>query len=190
VRLVYELLDGVGLEELLGVRAVRAELEGAMSMLSAPDRCYVGRLAEGGCRGPAGEALPVEEAFELRAFTAERELRWTRTAKGGRALLISEERGAGLGEPVEVEVERLGEQRYLLNGLRDERRTRPGWTTLSASHVASISVPFETTAVRVQLVAVEYIRRDPEHGNVYVCEERLTELRPAPAVETKVPVGT
>jgi CRISPR-associated protein (TIGR03984 family) len=170
------MLEDVELGELLRLPAIRHGLDGATAIVSTPDRCLVGRVDAGALEGPNGEALPLEDAFEVRAFTVAHDLRWTQTADGGRVLVVSEREGTGVAEPEVIEVELLGEQRYLLNGLRDEARSTPGWTMLSASHVASISIPFTTSEQRVQLVAVEYIRRDPEHGNVFVCEERLVTL--------------
>jgi CRISPR-associated protein (TIGR03984 family) len=182
--LVYESRVGLGLEATLYEIHVKAGLAGAVALLASPSRYAVSRIEE---REPGvvlpcdarGRAVDLEEVFDARVFTPEHELRWTWTELGGTALLLSE---AGIGlsgwERIEIPAQVLGPTTYLLLG-ELEGPVGSGWSRLTSSRAGTIEVPIATTARRVLLRAMEYLAVDPEHGNAYVCEERLLDLAPA-----------
>jgi CRISPR-associated protein (TIGR03984 family) len=183
--LVYESRAGLGLGTALAEVHAAAGLVGAVALLASPDHYLVGRVEAHtpGTPRPAdarGRPLDLEGVFDARVFTPERELRWTRTEAGGTALLLSES-GVGLAgwERIELEAEPLGPTTYLLLG-ELERAAGAGWSRLSSGRTRPIEVPVAATARRLLLRALEYVAVDPEHGNAYVCEERLLELAPAP----------
>jgi CRISPR-associated protein (TIGR03984 family) len=182
VTLVYQERVGIGLPEVLDHARRLPGLTGAVALLSSPTRCELGRLdSGGGLRGPAGEVQPRDGVFEARLFSPNHDLRWTLDTDGGRAFLLSEGEAAdltGWTVAARVPVERLAVLTYLLMGWSDGP-VAEGWTRLSAGRTRSIDVPFETSARRIALRAVEYAARDPQHGNVHVCEERILKLEPA-----------
>jgi hypothetical protein len=121
VMLTYE-RHGETLIDAIGQALGPAGLAGAVGIVSWPDRCRVVRLDQ---RARAADALSPDlslaSAFEARFFTGRRELRWRRTPKAGRAVLISEGEGAGmagLAASAPIEVEPLP-QTYLLFGEAD-----------------------------------------------------------------------
>jgi len=185
VTLVYESRSGLGLEAALAEVHAAAGLGGAVALLAAADRYLVGRVEERGPgavvpAGARGRDLDLEGVFDARVFTPGHELRWTWTEAGGRALLLSES-GAGLPgwERVELEAEALGPTTYLLLG-ELEGPVGAGWSRLTSGRTRVIEVPIAATTRRLLLRALEYVAVDPEHGNAYVCEERLLELAFAP----------
>ncbi len=126
-----------------------------------------------------GRALGLGGVFDARLFTPGHELRWTWTEAGG-TLLLSES-GTGLPgwERIELEAEPVGSTTHLLLG-ELEGRAGSAWSRLTSGRAGAIEVPVLAAVRHLLLRAVEYVAADPDHGNAYVCEERLLELAPAP----------
>lgn len=128
--------------------------------------------ADGTPRAAQGNPLDLTGVFELRAFDADRELRWWHT-------------GDGRGQARELTVQTIG-----VSGARPMPRpyqrllwgvvtaAEQGWATLSEARIGSLEVPVPGLAAsggHVWLEAVEYVTEDA-HGNVAVVDERLTGL--------------
>jgi CRISPR-associated protein (TIGR03984 family) len=193
--LVYESRTDVSLEVALAEIHVAVELTGAMALLAAPDRYSVGRIEpnEGEPRpvDARGRALDLDGVFDARVFTPQLELRWTRGESGGRALLVSEGGAGPAGwERLELEAEPLEATTYLLLGEVERPTPGPGWTRLTSGRAGAIELPITTQGQRLLLRAVEYVAVDQEHGNAYICEERLLGLTPAPEPGHNRPRGS
>ncbi|MFV2096630.1 CRISPR-associated protein Csx19 [Micromonospora sp. LOL_014] len=131
--------------------------------------------ADGVPRGADGTALDMTGVFELRAFTAEKELRWRHCS-------------AGSGTTAVVRGHGLPEHRRLLWGTVVGPAPGPGWVTLHDARIGELHLPVGGPAPAdgdlVWLRAVEYVEED-RHGNVAVVDERLVGLiaRPHPNSE-------
>lgn len=125
--------------------------------------------AAGTPRDSGGAALDLTGVFELRAFDANRELRWWHTS-------------GGLGQARELTDEAIGfpgawswrSYRRLLWGTVTV--TELGWASLFEARIGSLEVPvLAPVGSHVWLEAVEYVAEDDD-GNVAVIDERLTGL--------------
>ena len=127
--------------------------------------------------------MSLDEAFEIRAFSEQWELRWIRDGCDGIATLMSEDSNGFPGWNGRKKVALAGvlERRYLLWGeAQTNHRAGIGWLTLGSPRTGPIQVPFRTECSqdgpqRIQLVAREYLARFV-HGNVCVFDQRLLKL--------------
>jgi CRISPR-associated protein (TIGR03984 family) len=135
----------------------------------------------GTARGRTG-SLDLTGVFEVRAFTADHELRWLNTSAGyGDAVIVSD-----LADDVEASAEvhvdgawRDATSSYerLLWGTARTTNVE-GWLRLSDNRIRQFDVPVDgppLAEARVWLTAVEYLVED-EHGNISIVDERLTGL--------------
>ncbi len=127
--------------------------------------------ADGTPRDAQGDPLDLTGVFELRAFDADRELRWWHTGDGrGQARELTDHTtgvpGARSWPPY---------RRLLWGAVTSAEQ---GWATLSEARIGSLEVPVPGPAPsggHVWLKAVEYVAEDA-HGNVAVVDERLIGL--------------
>ena len=118
------------------------------------------------------------EAYEIRAFCSNWEMRWVRDGSEGVATLIGEDDlPCEWDRPTEIPLAGVLERRYLLWGSVNVDERKANWTILSNGRTAPISVPIPVAAstTRIQLVAHEYLARFG-HGNVCVFDQRLVKL--------------
>lgn len=127
-----------------------------------------------------GDEETSKQAFEVRAFCNDWELRWIREGTGGVATLLSEKRiSAGdWSEPSEIKLEDTLYRSYLLWGQRENNSQDSGWTTLTNGRIGPIKVPIGNCTSRIQLNVREYLARF-EDGNVCVFDQRLIGLADA-----------
>ena len=118
----------------------------------------------------------IGQAFEIRVFCNDWELRWTREGTNGVATLLSEKQisADGWSEPSEIELEGTLNRSYLLWGEQEESQDS-GWTTLTNGRTGPIRVPVGNCTSRIKLKVREYLARF-EHGNVCVFDQRLIAL--------------
>ncbi len=123
------------------------------------------------------EGGKIEQAFEVRAFCNDWELRWNREGTNGVATLLSEKQisACGWSEPSKIKLEGTLNRSYLLWGERENNSEGSGWTTLTHGRTGPIQVPVENNTSRIKLKVREYLRRF-EHGNVCVFDQRLIAL--------------
>ena len=166
-----------------------------VALVYAPRFCVLVRVnsaddwiwpEDGGAPAHGDRNALLAEAYELRVFCRDWELRWLRDGTKGRAVLASEKEIPAEGfTPVEKPWGEVAEpqgylpQTYLLWGQAAEP-SRDGWTKLTAARIGTLWAPVPNVEEkgRVQLHAGEYLVR-MEHGNVVVAHERLTHLAPA-----------
>lgn len=127
--------------------------------------------------------LPLEEAFEVRAFNEDAELRWLHESGGrGTAVLLSERPAADLADCLDGEaasvtaIDRI-EHAYLLWGeAQNAGSCPPGWSHLCEARVGTVWVPLPLRETeRARLAALEYVAAFDD-GNAAVAEERLLRL--------------
>jgi CRISPR-associated protein (TIGR03984 family) len=169
----------------------------AVALVYAPQFCAFARLTsrrrlqgppDAKFRGPDGpdrfHDRVLAEAYEVRLFCKDWELRWLRDGASGRAALLAGESGLApdvfgdsVLEPEEPDRELPAKNAdarngalnncYLLWGERgepseDEKRLIEGdWTKLTSARIGALWVPFriEPPARRIQLTTREYWRR-------------------------------
>lgn len=153
----------------------------AYALLYAPQLCCFARLdTTGVLRDPQGDPVPTATVFEAYVFNADVELRWLHTeARRGQVAVLSEDAHLDLfGGPQRCDpMHGRIPQHYLLWGTGTTTVPGPGWSQLAEARTGAFAVPIAHVGPekRVQLTAVEYLSVY-EHGNVGVCEERLTGL--------------
>jgi len=167
--------------------AVAAFGRDAIGWAYAPREAYWLRLTSGALRRldtPQGRAArdartatqttaSLAEAFELRLFTPDAELRWVHESGGKGTWHVLDDRtasAAGLARLKHPAPLRL------LWGRAVE--THDGWTRLADARIGSLWVPLTTGPDDhdyVSLDVVEYTRTD-SHGNTAVADERCTGL--------------
>jgi CRISPR-associated protein (TIGR03984 family) len=169
--------DDITLPEAITLAAPRS----GIALLASPARYQVADVRDGTCYGPTGPCA-LDEVFEARVFGPDLELRWLHAGAGrGRAVALAEQEAALPAEfsealPVLAAV-RTFEQHYLLWGMTVDP-VADGWATLFSARVGTLSVPLASSGQghKVRLRAWEYVAVEPDHGNAYVAEERLTSL--------------
>lgn len=151
-----------------------------------------------------GDKETIKQAFEVRAFCDDWELRWIREGTNGVATLLSEKQISAGGwfarltsnirswvfkgerplyvrdwpEPSKTELEDTLNRRYLLWGERKGDSQGSGWTKLTNGRTGPIDVPVGNCTSRIQLKVREYLARF-EDGNVCVFDQRLIGLADA-----------
>lgn len=162
---------------------------GAIGFCYSPAEARWFRLAvTGEARDDLGQLVDLGTVFEVRAFTADHELRWHRfSPESGSAVLVHEEPAAGAqaGADPDGAPQRFDDAPYrrLLWGTA-HAPSADGWLSLSAARIGTLRVPVNSssTKARVWLEAVEYVARDT-HGNASIVDERLVALVAEPDEE-------
>ena len=165
------------------------EINGLVLALSsnAPDDTYGLIMTPTACelcvwRGNRleGGGKTIGQAFEVRAFCDDWELRWIREGTNGVATLLSEKLIPEYGgpKPSKIELEDTLDRSYLLWGQRGDGSQSSGWTTLTNGRTGPIRVPIGDCTARIKLKVREYLARF-EHGNVCVFDQRLIGLADA-----------
>ena len=155
------------------VLALPADASGGVSgLIMTPTACELCAW-----RGGKFEGGKIEQAFEVRAFCNDWELRWIREGTDGVATLLSEEpiSACGWSEPSKIKLEGTLDRSYLLWGEREGTSQSSGWTTLTNGRTGPINVPVGNCTSRIQLEVREYLARF-EDGNVCVFDQRLMGL--------------
>lgn len=169
----------------------------ALALVYSPRCCAFCRMrSDGELTGPPKHATAngsyhrdvLAEAYEIRLFTPDWELRWLRQGTVGQAALLWEADTAkgpapvALDWPVDpapIELQDGPEQRYLLWGQADVTLSRDGWTALTNARIGTLWAPLhpdmDVDKGRVMLRAREYLVRK-DHGNVAVIDQRLLGL--------------
>lgn len=173
-----------------------------IGIVYAPGSCQFVVVSDGDLVGAHGIPISLDDAYEVRLFNEQLELRWLHEHDGGgRASIISEMKctfdNYSCVEQYDVKkVEHSyvlwGESPGELSGNHSE--TLPsGWSRLSEARIGHIDVPINLGSDpgwRVQLKAIEYIaiyqdtdvthsdttNRLERHGNSSVIEDRLISL--------------
>lgn len=160
-----------------GVDTLVEELgKDTFGLVMTPNACGLCVWRDGAFDGE----MALTEAFEIRAFCREWELRWIRDGRDGVATLMSEDfLSCEWAEPAEIPLAGVLKRRYLLWGMVDQHHRGTagsgGWTTLSNGRTGPIRVPIQAAGPRIELVAHEYLARFA-HGNVCVFDQRLLAL--------------
>ena len=135
-------------------------------------------------RDHEGKEVALDNAFDVRVFDRDREIRMRRAGNAWRIAVLSENEQAvpagvpPLGEPTPKTYHRLNDHHYLLWGQRSGReKPRNGWTCLASARIGQLWVPFVDHDGRNGLIqrAREYFTV-AEDGNVVFSAERLTGL--------------
>jgi CRISPR-associated protein (TIGR03984 family) len=153
--------------------AFAAEAGAAVGFAYSPQQAPWFRLdADGQPRLMGAITLDLAAVFELRAFTADRELRWWNTSAGrGRCRTVADQVVcAPCGRR-----ERGDTYERLLWGTVSN--AGDGWATLFEPRIGHLPVPVDGASAgeHVWLTAVEY-RAEDRYGNVAVVDERLAGL--------------
>ncbi|OZF37302.1 CRISPR-associated protein Csx19 [Rhodococcus sp. 14-2483-1-2] len=164
-------------------RFANDEAAGVVGFVYTPNDAPWFRMTPDGARLRDESAIP-DDAFELRAFTPEQELRWWRTSgfDQGKAVILSEApvvdetsaTGAAGPHPL-----RQGDARSLLLWGTATFAYEDGWAQFTDRRVGDLWLPLETqppTHSRARLAVVDYATRD-EHGNVAVVDQRLLRIQ-------------
>jgi len=163
-------------------------MAGATALLSAPGAFTIARVDDQGQCVDADGPIDVNDVFEARVFTPDRELRWVRRGDSGQGALLGESVGSldpgaanrtGGGPMPDLEPSEIG---YLLWGTPSpDADDGMGWRTLSAARIGSIRVPGswpdqpDRRLDRLVLRAREYIGTDTD-GNAHIVDERLVAI--------------
>ncbi len=181
-----------------GLRAAEAAAH-AVSLLGdvyaiayTPAACVLARTDGGALRDSAGREIPTD-AFELRCFSSQGELRWLHEGDGlGAAVLVTADEalagsaaGAGFAPLPSLACCGTIEHDYVLWGTATGRDVAPGWSEVAEPRIGSLAVPVEGLPERgrAAIAAVEHLRIEDEHGNVGVADELLVGLHVQPAEE-------
>ncbi|SDG62332.1 CRISPR-associated protein, TIGR03984 family [Sinosporangium album] len=155
-----------------------AAFEGACALLTAPSAYHVAKVEDGRCVTPSGP-VDLSTVYEARLFTPTAEVRWVGS---GAAVFLTEDENAApplFTWPLpDVSAVTTFDRTYLVWG--SVATAANGWISLRSSRTADLTLPMAQApgADRVVLTAKEYVVADPEHGNAYVAEERLTGFKP------------
>ncbi|MCD0449399.1 CRISPR-associated protein Csx19 [Actinocorallia sp. API 0066] len=165
----YAARDDTGLDRVLAEAA-----DGSVALLSTPWRYHVALVRSGAATTRAGE-VPLTDVFEARIFNDNAEFRWSQTGPGtGRAVVLTENPSpvAGFGDFADIQTIGTHQTEYLLWG--GSLGPTDGWSILATARIGRLEIPGDVPeGGRASLVALEYLAREQEHGNVYVAEERL-----------------
>lgn len=188
---------GVTLEDLLAAADdVPATDVATVALIYAPRFCVFGRMTGGGrLEGPPGFKLGphssftdavLAQAYEIKLFCADWELRWLRDGMTGAAAMLAKGDRApnalrqrlDSGETGTRSLEDPLDRRYLLWGKVEKNPpiTRDSWTALTSNRIGRLWVPFDRLdedQPRIRLMAVEYLETGA-YGNVAVVDQRLT----------------
>ena len=154
------------------------EILGGQGTLIAwsPSEVIIGRLTDTQILDSEGHLVNLDDVYEVRAFSQERDIRWTASLGGGDLVVISEDQLDDVGgenvDRASFSSKILGVT-YVVVGEKFERDDT--WTYLSAANVGSIAVPVSGEGRRVMVESVEYVACDQD-GNADVTEERIFAL--------------
>lgn len=167
------------------VKAFSAVAPEAVALLYSPRSCGFAALSSGSLRDSEGRAVELSVVFEARVFCPKAELRWLNDPGPNarhRAIVVAEEAlSGGLAESwdkTEIPVIETLDQTYLLWGKGTGNAMPAGWSQLGAARIGALPVPIANVnrGQPVLLATREYFQGEPEHGNVFVREERLCGL--------------
>ena len=147
----------------------------APALVYTPQHCVFARVAKGALVHPDIGSLDPREAFEIRIFDKDWELRWRREGEKGTAILWAKEAGDFDGVEAGKQPANARETQYLLWG-KVIGAPRDGWVTLGTHQVGTLRVPFPDAVKKgdhLALKAVEYFA-EFEDGNMAFIGERLT----------------
>jgi CRISPR-associated protein (TIGR03984 family) len=150
--------------------------DGAVVIAWSPSRVVVGTIVDRVIKDASGGAFALDEAYGVRAFDADRDVRWSANPDGGFAAVISEQSLDGVtGEHVDVDnvTSSIVGVSYVVAGEKYESDSR--WTRLSAARYGSLAMPVSGPGRRVGVKSIEYVVVD-EDGNADVVDERLVGL--------------
>ena len=142
----------------------------------SPSEVIIGRVSGTQILDSEGDAVSLKDVYGLRAFSRDRDIRWSATLQGGDFVVISENSLDGVsGENVDrgnfsSKIEGVS---YVVVGEKYERDDK--WTYLSTASIGSIAVPVSGEGRRVLLESIEYVACDVD-GNADVTEERIFAL--------------
>jgi len=150
----------------------------ALAIVYTPRHCVFTRVADGALTHPDLGNIDPAEAFEIRIFNADWELRWRREEDKGSAILWAEEAGGFGGKEAGKQPLKERGTQYLLWG-KVLKPPQEGWTTLGTHQIGTLQVPFEKVASKgghLALTAVEYFAEFAD-GNMAFIGERLSGIR-------------
>ena len=149
--------------------------EGTMIAWS-PSEVIIGRVNDTHILNSEGHAVNLNDVYGLRAFSQDRDIRWTATLDGGDLVVISENQMSDV-EGANVDrtdfTSKIVGVKYVVVGEKFERDDI--WTYLSAANIGSIAVPVSGEGRRVVMESIEYVACDQD-GNADVTEERIFAL--------------
>lgn len=182
-------VQGLTLEKALEdcIDILTSEGRDALALLYATNRCFLARLKNGNLLDQDDSLVSTAAVYEARMFSDNTELRWlNRDGGSGDAALLTETQPA-LNDSwknradLNQDVVSAGtiKHSYLLWG-ESVLPPRNGWIKMATPRIGGYYSPFamdvsheyEPTKLRLQLNAIEYLSQEPEHGNVFVAEER------------------
>lgn len=164
-----------------------------IAFVTAADRFEIAALDEEGLKGRGGHVIDEQGVWSVRVFGPRAELRWHQEiaeAPSGVLLTVADQTQApsswqALGEAEAFEAPH--ETTYLLWGR--SVGVADGWSTLTSNRIGSLHVPRAVAPLHgAQLVACELWTFD-DHGNGWVGEELLTDIRDAGPVGDKGAAG-
>ncbi|QXQ14505.1 CRISPR-associated protein Csx19 [Skermania piniformis] len=149
----------------------------AVGFVYTPSAAPWFRMTDGRAKQRDGSTIP-EDAFELRAFAADRELRWYRTSDFdlGRAVVLTEEPTSGAPTADSAHPLRPKQTRSLLLWGAATGKYNDGWAQVRTGRIGHLWFPLATQPEKgsqLALAVIDYVTRD-HHGNVGVVDQRLT----------------
>ena len=147
----------------------------ATALVYTPQQCVFARVADGALIHPDIGSIDPEEAFEIRIFDKDWELRWRREGEKGTAILWSEEAGGFGGVKAGKQPVKERGTRYLLWG-KVIAPPQNGWVTLGTHQVGTLQAPYSGAIKKddhLALKAMEYFA-EFDDGNMAFIGERLT----------------
>ena len=142
----------------------------------SPFEVIIGRVNDTHILNSEGHAVNLNDVYGLRAFSQDRDIRWTATLDGGDLVVISENQMSDV-EGANVDrtefTSKIVGVKYVVVGEKFERDDI--WTYLSAANIGSIAVPVSGEGRRVVMESIEYVACDQD-GNADVTEERIFAL--------------
>jgi len=152
-------------------------LSGEGTMIAwSPSEVVIGRVNATHILDSEGHAVNLSDVYGLRAFSQDRDIRWTATLEGGDLIVISENQMSDVeGDNLDRTefTSKIVGVKYVVVGEKFERDDL--WTYLSAANIGSIAVPVSGEGRRVVVESIEYVACDRD-GNADVTEERIFAL--------------
>ena len=154
--------------------------QAAIGFAYTPHNCLFFKFRDGDLVDESGLDITwLSQAYEIRIFCDNWELRWLRDGETGALALLSNQNlslsdGFAVNEFKDMYCR---DNSYLLWGeLSKDNDPTSGWTCVSTARIGKLSIPWSSTDLtekdRIKLKTIEYFQNS-EDGNVVYFDERL-----------------